>query len=265
MAKVIGLALLLLWVYAPAFWWMADRWWAADSYYSHGPLIPFISALLVWWRRRELAALPKATSRWGPFLVVVGLALQLFSAIWRIYFASALSLLVVLSGLILTFGGMPLWKKAWFPVAFLFFMVPMPLALVAQLSLQLKLWAATAASHLIWWFGIPVMQDGSVLHLPHGVLLVEDLCSGLRSLISLVSLGVLCSYLMKGNWWKRGIVLAATVPVAIAANVFRITVVSLVSEVYGYHLASGAFHDIMGFVLFFLAFGILWVLGWWLR
>ena len=263
--KVGLLAALLLWVYAPAFWWMADRWWAADSYYSHGLLIPFISAGLLWQKRHELAGCAFASSRWGFFLIVLGLLLQIFSAVWRIYFASAFSLLIVLAGLVLAVGGIPLWEKVWFPWAFLLFMIPMPLALIAQASLQLKLWAASASARVVQWFGIPVMQDGSVLYLPHGTVLVEDLCSGLRSMIALVALGVLFTYLTKTTRAKRFLLLAATVPIAVGANILRISIVSLVSEVYGYQWATGIFHDALGFVAFFFAFGLLWLLSRWLR
>ena len=263
--KIGVLAAMLAWVYAAAFWWMADRWWAADSYYSHGPLIPLVSLYLLWSRRKSLAALPPATSGWGWVLILIGLILQIFSAIWRIYFSSALSLLMVLSGLVLAFGGTPLWKRTWFPILFLLFMVPMPLVLIAQISLQLKLWAAAASARIIWWMGIPVGQDGSMLYLPHGSVLVEDVCSGLRSLISLLALGVLCTYLSEGRLRKRILMLAASVPIALSANIFRIAVISLLSEVYGYQLATGTFHDMMGFVSFGLAYLLFMTLGAWLR
>lgn len=263
--KIGLLAALLGWVYAGAFWWMADRWWEADSYYTHGPLIPLVSGFFLWSRRKALADLPPAASGWGFVLIIVGLILQVFSALWRIYFSSALSLLLVLVGLALAFGGFPLWRRVWFPILFLLFMIPMPLAFIAQTSLQLKLWAASVSSRVIWWFGIPVMQDGSTLYMPHGAVMVEDVCSGLRSLIALLALGVLCSYLTNGRLRKRILMLAASVPIALGANIFRISVISLVSEVYGYHLATGAFHDTMGFLAFGLAYGLFTILGAWLR
>ena len=263
--KIGLLAALLAWTYAAAFWWMADRWWAADSYYSHGPLIPLVCAFLVWSLRKEITALPPASSGWGYVLIVAGLLLQIFSAVWRVYFSSALSLLILLAGFVLAFGGRPLWKRTWFPIAFLLFMIPMPLVLIAQMSLSLKLWAAAASARIIWWFGIPVKQNGSILYMPHGAVMVEDVCSGLRSLISLLALGVLCTYLTHGRLRKRIAMLAATVPIALSANIFRICVISMVSEVYGYQLATGAFHDTMGFVAFGLAYGLFLVLGSWLR
>ncbi len=262
----LGLFILLLaWIYAPAVFWMVDRWRAADSYYAHGPLIPLVSGLLLWWRRDQWTRLPAASSPWGFRLIWAGLLLQVFSALWRVYFTSAVSFLPVLTGLVLVFGGRRLLSQVWFPIAFLIFMIPLPLAAIANLSLQLKLFAAGASSQILFWMGIPTLQEGSILYLPHSTVLVEDLCSGLRSLISLIALGVLCTYLLKAVWWKRATLLLATVPVAISANIVRITVVCLVSELYGAQMASGAFHDIMGFVSFGLAYGGLALLGAWLR
>ena len=255
-AKAGVLVALVGWVYAPAFWWMADRWWASDSYYSHGLLIPIVSAALVWRRRHELAALTLSPSPAGLRLIGVAIAMQLLSALWRIYFLSAFSLLTLLAGMVLAVGGRPLWRQVWFPILFLVFMIPMPLALIAQVSLQLKFLAASVSREAIGFFGIPSEQDGSTLYLPHGVVLVEDVCSGLRSLIALLALGVLFTYLTKTVWWKRAALLTATVPIALGANIFRITTVCLVSEVYGYEFASGAFHDAMGFIAFGVAYGL---------
>lgn len=263
--KLVLLGLLLAWVYLPTVIWMADRWWAKDSYYGHGPLIPLVSLALLWWRRAELAVLPRTSSRWGWALIALGLALQTVSAVGRIYFTSALSFFVLLAGMVLVWGGWPLLKGVWFPIAFLFFMVPIPLAAVAQVSLSLKLVAARLSAAFLGLLGVPVFQDGSTLHLPHISVLVEDVCSGLRSLIALVALGVLCAYTMRSTWVRRLLLLAVAVPIAVAANVFRITVICLVGELYGEHLITGTFHDAMGYMAFLFAYGLLSAFGIWLR
>ena len=263
--KLALLGLLLAWVYAPTAIWMADRWWAKDSYYGHGPLIPLVSLTLLWWRRAELAALPRTSSGWGWAWVVLGLALQAVSAVGRIYFTSALSFFVLLVGMILVWGGRPLLKTVWFPIAFLLFMVPIPLAAVAQVSLSMKLLAARLSTIFLISLGIPVFQNGSTLYLPHVTVLVEDVCSGLRSLIALMALGVLCAYMMRSTPVRRLLLLAAAVPIAVAANIFRITVICLVGELYGEHLITGTFHDVMGYMAFLFAYGLLSVFGIWLR
>ena len=263
--KFLLIAALLAGLYAPSLWWMVDRWWAADSYYSHGPLVPFVSGWLLWSRRKTLSKLPLVPSRWGWGWLAMGLLLQIASAFGRIYFTSAISFFFVAVGIVLLLGGRPLLAQVWFPVAFLLFMVPLPLSSIAALSLKMKLWAASVSSRILWAVGVPNLQQGSFLRLPHATVVVEDLCSGLRSLISLIALGFLCAYLMRSSWWKRGVLLLTAVPVAMGANVFRITVVSLVSELYGTQIASGTFHDVMGFITFLGAYGALTLLGWWLR
>lgn len=259
------LGLLLAWIYAPAVWWMVDRWWAKDSYYGHGPLIPLVSLALLWWRRKELAALSPAPSRWGWAWVVLGLALQTVSALARIYFASALSFFFLLVGLILLWGGRPLLKGVWFPVAFLLFMVPLPLEAVAQIAFALKLVAANLSARILAVLGIPVVQQGSTLYLSHVTVMVEDICSGLRSLISLVALGVLCAYTMRSTWVRRLLLLAAAVPIAVGANIFRITVLCAVGELYGGQVITGLFHDAMGYIAFLFAYILFSAFGAWLK
>ena len=263
--KIAVTVLLLAWVYAPAIWWMVDRWGAKDSYYGHGPLIPLVSGLLLWWRRKELAALPAASSGWGWLWVTLGVVLQALSALSRIYFVSALSFFPLLVGLILLWGGKPLWKEIWFPVLFLLFMVPLPLEVVAQMAFWLKLIAANLSAKLLASFGFPIIQNGSTLYLPHVTVMVEDVCSGLRSLISLVALGVLCAYTMRSTRVRRLLLLAATVPIAISANIFRITVLCFVGELYGTQMVTGLFHDTMGYVAFGIAFLLFQAFGNWLK
>ncbi len=263
--RLAVIALLLGWVYAATSKWLVDGWTDPDTYYAHGPLVPMVSAFLLWRQRKELAGAASSPSPWGVRLIILGLGIQLLSAVWRIYFTSAVSFFILLIGLILASGGWGLLKKVWFPVAFLLFMVPMPLSLVASFSLFLKIVAAKTASALIWAMGIPVWREGSVLYLPHSTVLVEDLCSGLRSLIALVALGVLVAYFHRAALWKRLLILSTAVPVALSANVFRIVALSLGSELYGALFAGGLFHDVMGLLSFLLAYGVLVCLSWWLR
>jgi exosortase len=252
------IALLLLLVYIPTFIWMWDRWFSADSYYSHGILIPFVTAYLIWNQREELREFTPSSSPWGVKLFLLGVALHLFSAVFRIYFTSGFSLIVMLIGLILHFYGKEITRRILFPILFLVFMIPLPMVLVANISFKLKIFAAQLAAHILNnHLRIPCLQDGSTIRMQHTQVIVDDVCSGLRSLISLTALGAIFAYWLRGKLWKKAIVFISTVPIAVITNAMRIVLLSSVSEIWGAQYATGVFHDLSGLVVFALAFVLL--------
>ncbi|MBF0532566.1 MAG: exosortase/archaeosortase family protein [Candidatus Omnitrophica bacterium] len=244
--------------YIPTFIWMWDRWFAHDSYYSHGILVPFVTLFLIWMKREELGRTDKTCSAWGLNLIVFGILAHLFSSLFRIYFSSGFSLLLVLAGLILHFYGAKIFRIILFPVVFLVFMVPLPLVTITTISFKLKLIAAQLATLSLNHLGVPAVRQGSMIYMRDAYVVVEDVCSGLRSLISLTALSSVFAYLMKGNWWKRGMIFLSAVPIAIITNVARIMTLSLISEIWGSQYATGLIHDMTGFMVFALAFILLW-------
>ncbi len=255
---IIGLILLL--VYVPTFIWMWDRWFARDSYYTHGILIPFVTAYLIWLKKDTLKTITPTSSRWGMVLIISGVLLHLFSALFRVYFSSGFSIIIVLYGLTLHFYGRRYLKEILFPLSFLFFMIPLPMMIIANISFQLKLFAAKIAAYILNNnLRIPCLQDGSTLIMRHSQVVVDDVCSGLRSLISLTALGSLFAYWMKGGIVKRFTLFLSTIPIAVITNVIRIIFLALVSEIWGSQYVSGFLHDLSGFAVFALAFLFLYL------
>jgi exosortase len=256
----LTVALLLGLAYIPTFIWMWDRWFARDSYYSHGILIPFVTGYLIWTQKDELKRLVPSSSPWGLRIFLLGVGLHLISAIFHIYFSSGFSFVVILIGLILHFFGKDILMKVLFPVLFLIFMVPLPMVLVANISFKLKVFAAQLAANILNnHLRIPCLQDGSTIRMQHTQVIVDDVCSGLRSLISLTALGAIFAYWIKANPWKKAIVFLSTIPIAVITNAMRIVLLSSVSEIWGAQYATGLFHDISGLVVFALAFVLLFV------
>lgn len=254
--EILALALTLA-AFAPTLVWMWDRWFARDSYYSHGILIPAVSIVLIWAKREELSATGRRESPWGLTLVIAGLALYLVSSILRIYFSSGFSFLIVLVGLVLHFFGAAVFRKIWFPLFFLFFMIPLPMVVIANISFQLKIFAAEFATHILNSMRLPAIREGSIIKMHSAYVIVDDVCSGLRSLISLTALGSIFAYWMNGPWWRRGLLFLTTIPIAVVTNVFRVVFLSAVSEIYGVEFAKGFVHDASGFMVFGLAFILL--------
>ncbi len=249
--------LLIFLTYIPSLLWMWERWFARDSYYSHGILIPLVSAYLIWQQRDVLKSIPPKASAWGLRLFYVGIACHLLSAVFRVYFTSGFSLIIVALGLVLHFLGTAALRVLLFPVLFLVFMVPLPLVAVVNISFQLKMFAATIASFLLNSVRIANTQEGSLIVMSNAQVVVDDLCSGLRSLIALMALGSLFAYWLKGRFYKKVILFLSAIPIAVITNVVRIFMLSFVTEIWGSQYAAGFVHDASGFVVFIVAYLLL--------
>jgi exosortase len=239
----------------PTFCWMAERFDAHDSFYSHGWLIPFASAWLIWQRRERLGRVRLQPSFWGLALLLPALAVHVISTWWRIHFLSGFAMVAAVWGLVWTAWGAEALRALRFPLAFLLFMVPLPGIALISASFYLKLAAASLATRLLPFVGIPAVQQGSTIQVPGVSIIVDDTCSGLRSLISLIALSTLWTSLMPAGA-RRGhklAVVAASIPIALAANMVRILVLVVLAVVYGPKVADGFIHYGSGLVVFGVA------------
>ena len=256
-AKELSAGIIFLLAYVPTLIWMWDRWFARDSYYSHGILIPIVTLFLIWQKKDELASVQKTGSKWGMGLIIVGMLMHVFASLMRVYFISGFSMLVVLVGLILFFYGFAVFKKILFPISFLVFMVPVPLVIITNISFKMKIFAAKIATAMLNNAGIPALREGSLIHMRNAQVVVDDVCSGLRSLISLMALGSIFAYWMKSSILKKCILFSVTIPIAVVTNVARIIFLSLIAEIWGPQFAVGFVHDASGLLVFALAFILL--------
>lgn len=252
--KSIILSILVICVYIPTFIWMMDRWTAAETYYSHGFLVPLISLFIVWQKRQELGKLKVNPLKLGWAVFALGIFIHIISSLWQVYFSSGFSLILVIIGLILIFLGKEFFKKLLFPILFLIFMVPLPLVLISNLSFRLKIIASQISVFIVNKLGIAAIREGSIIKTTHSFLTVEDPCSGIRSLIALIALGAIMAYYSRLTKAKKFILFLSSIPIAILSNVIRIVALTFVSEIYGAKLATGKFHDMMGIFVFVFAF-----------
>lgn len=252
--KIMVVFGLVLTAYIPTFLWMFERWSSKDSYYSHGFLIPIISLALIWIKREELSKIKLTPLAGGWILFILAILIHLISALLRVYFTSGFSIIITLSGLVLLFLGKEFFKQLLFPISFLIFMIPLPLVAIANISFKLKIFAAQIATLVINALGVEAVRDGSIIKTAHSYLIVEDPCSGIRSLIALIALGAVMTYLSKISKTKKAILFLSTMPIAIFSNVIRIVALTLASDMYGAKFASGFFHDMMGVLVFVISF-----------
>jgi exosortase len=244
-------ALLLIACYGPLLAGLA-RQWATDSDMSHGFLVLPVVAFVVWRRRAELAAIQPQTNWWGFGIALWGAVQMLLGTLAAQVFIARTAFLVSVIGAVLFLGGTRALKTLAFPLLLLLFLFPIPATIYAQVTLPLQMFASATAEAVLNSIGIPVLRDGNILELPHERLSVVEACSGIRSLLSLSFLSLIYAYFFDKRVGMRWVLLAATIPIAIAANAARVTLTGILGE-YRAGLAHGAFHLFEGWVLFAVA------------
>lgn len=231
------------------------RTWNTNENYSHGPLVPLTSIALVWLRWSRLAEVERRPDARGFALLGLGCLMHVVGVRADVFALQSWSLIPVLFGLSLTFLGGTLTRRLTFPIAYLGFMMTFPPILMNQLSYALKEVAVRAAAAGAQALGVALQRDGMTLYLATGELRVENPCSGLRSLIALLATGTLFAYLQPGGGWRRAVMLLASVPIAMLGNAVRLLVLIVAAHYRGVVWATGAFHDVTGYVLYAVALG----------
>ncbi|MBI4000046.1 MAG: exosortase/archaeosortase family protein [Candidatus Omnitrophica bacterium] len=245
---------LLAYTYYPTFMWMIDRWVARDSYYAHGFLIPLVSLYWVFKKKKKLASCTVQSEPLGLVVLGLGALLQIACSVLRVYFVSALSFVLVVFGTVYFLFGKKIIKEVWFPIAFLFLMVPLPLLVISEVTLRMKFFVSEISTFLLNSMGMKAVREGSYIYTPNAVCLVGDPCSGLRSFLAFLCLGFVFAYGTRLDLWKKAVLVTAGLPLAIISNVFRVFAMALIGEIYGMELAANPIvHDGAGILTFVFA------------
>jgi exosortase len=231
--------------------------WSTNDNYSHGPLIPLTSAALVWLRWDKLRRLEVRPDGRGLWLVLLGCLMHVLGTRADLFALEGWSLLPLLFGLSITFFGRAVTHMLAFPIGYLGFMLTFPPVVMNTISYALKELAVRASVWGAQVAGAHVRRDGMSLFLSTGELRVENPCSGLRSLLALVATGTLFAYFQTGGMWRRWAVLLAAVPIALAGNIARLTLLVVVADRTSVERATGTFHDASGYVLYAVSLGLL--------
>ena len=226
--------------------------WSSDQDMGHGFFVPLVAGYIVWQRRGKLASITRQPNLWGLALVIYAAAQALAGTVGAELFTARIAFVLSLTGVLLYLGGKAWVKELTFPLLLLLFMIPIPQIIYARLTLNLQFLASQLAETFITLMGIPVIRTGNVLELPHQTLNIVEACSGIRSLISLSFLSLVYAYFADKRVWMRWALLIATVPIAIAANVIRVALTGLLSQL-DTDLAKGLYHEIEGYLVFIVA------------
>lgn len=248
----VGLAGALVWTYWLIIPGLVAQWWNEPEY-SHAFLIPVVSAALAWSKRDELARLPIAVGYWGLPLMALALLACVVGKVGADLFLQRLSLVLMIGGGVLYVAGARVFGALLFPIAFLVLMIPLPGLVFNSVAFPLQLFAARVSSVVLEMVGVPVLREGNVMHLAAASLDVEEACSGIRSLLSLIALSVLYGHLAFSTLTPRIILVLLVPPIAIAANVLRVFVAGLLAHYVSVDTALGVFHTAGGLAVFAIA------------
>jgi exosortase len=245
----VALLLLIVWLYASILARLFTQW-RTDPNASHGFFVPAFAVFVLWKNWSELKSIKPAPSWSGLTLMIGALALLILGDLGAEIFLSRVSLLFVLAGLIVLFHGWPWFRAVLFPWAFLFLMIPIPVIVFQEVTFPLQILASKLASAALPVLGVVVHREGNVIQLATmHPLQVVSACSGIRSLLSLVTLAVIYGYLMEDRQWVRIVLAIAAVPIALVANSFRVVGAGLIS-LWDPEKAEGFFHTFEGWLIF---------------
>jgi exosortase len=235
--------------------WLADLW--NDPNYSHGLIVPAVSAWLTYERRDQLRKLLPHPASSALALVLGGLALLVLGRLAAELFLMRVSLLVLVTGLLAFICGYAYVRALALPLAFLLFMVPLPTIVLNAVTLPLQFVASEVAVTILHWLALPALREGNVIVLPNAALEVVEACSGLRSMVSLGAMSVIIAVLTLRRTLLRALLVASSVAIAVLTNGTRISGTGVLAYYYGPSVAEGFFHGFSGWMVFVCGLALL--------
>lgn len=238
--------------------------WEHKPVYSHGYLVPLFSLALLWFRRDQLKSRLCSPSWLGFLLVGLGVGLRLGGAYFYYEWFDYFSILPMLAGLCLLIGGTHALKWAAPSIVFLFFMLPLPYRLEVGLRTPLQHLGTIASCFTLQTMGLPAYAEGNQIHgITEHPLEVEQACSGLGMMMVFFAMCAAVVYLISHRpLWERGLVMLSAAPIAIFANVVRITATGMLFA-FGFDRAANILHEqLSAFLMMPIALGLLWLELW---
>jgi exosortase len=254
------LALTVAAVFGPTLAILARQWWE-DPNYSHGLVIPFLCAFIIWRQKEELASVPFKPTWWGALIVIFSLLLLLVGSLGAELFLTRMAFWGTCVGLVLYFAGLPLLRKLTFPIGLFLLAIPIPALIFNELVFPLQLVASRFATFCLERVDVmPVLREGNLLVLPGYTLEVVEACSGIRSLMSLIALAVAYGYFLEKRVWMRWLLVLFVFPLAIFSNGIRVFVTAILTHYWGLAAAEGFLHSFSGWAIFVVSMVLLFAL-----
>ena len=235
---------------------LAADWWN-DPESSHGPVVPLFSLFVIWHAQKKWQPLPVRPAWFGLVIVLGSLALLVTGVLGVEFFLARSSFVFMLAGLIVFFLGWDYFRAFLFPWAFLFLMIPIPAIIFNHITFPLQLLATNFSATALQLIGIPVLQEGNVIQMARTTLEVAEACSGIRSLLTLVTLAIIYGYFLETRLSRRIIFALAAIPIAVLANGLRVFGTGVLAQYWSPEAAQGFFHTFSGWLIFVIAMFLL--------
>jgi len=285
--RTLALVFALVFLYASVLAKLSHDWWT-DENYSHGLLIPIVIGYILWAEREKLRQVHRRPSMlWGGTAILLALFALWAGVAGAELFMQRTSLVLMLAGVVVYFWGGLLLRYVWVPLFLLLLAIPIPTIVLNKIAFPLQLFASRCAVWSMRLFDIPVLRQGNVIELlplnslETKKLEVVEACSGIRSLMTLMTLAVVFAYFSyppssSGNrpnksgplsslrsWglWRSLLLVLSAIPIAILTNALRVSGTGVLARYYGVTIADGFFHSFSGWVIYIVAFLLLFAFG----
>lgn len=258
--QIVIASVLLLFLFAPTISWLWERWTMSVWQNGHGILVTLLVIYLIGGELKKLKALPQQASAWGFAILAPALIIHMLDTGLNSQLLSAFALFMSLPGLALLFLGPKRTKAILFPLVILLLTLPIPLVFTESIHMGLRIVATKSVVWLLKIFGVPVYSTGTLLQVENGTLQVADACSGFSTLYAAVTIAILTAYFCN-SVKRRILVLMIAVPLAIAVNIVRVLVLTLLVNWFGLDVLATAAHQISGLLTFMVALPIIFFLG----
>jgi exosortase len=258
---LLVLSVLLLASYIPMLYSLG-KLWLTDDDMSHGLFVPIAAAFIIRDKRHLLASMRPKVNYWGLVPVIFGMVMLCIGppSLPTFVFITRTAFLFSLVGCIWFLGGTAILRALAFPLGLLVLMIPLPGFIYDRLTLPLQLLASWLAENFLTVLGFSVLREGNILHMPTQTLDVAEACSGLRSLYALTFLTLTYAYFFASRTWRRWVLVAAIIPVAILANAGRVTATAILGT-FNPAWTAGFYHEMLGWTVFVFAFAMLFGLN----
>jgi exosortase len=254
---ILGLIAVLTYAYWPTLVRVEDAW-RNEPDYSHGYLVPLLAGLLCWHRRDSFPGVTRKASWAGLSLIFVAILMRFVGRLAFAEFLDGWSIVPMLAGVVWVLLGFEVMKWALPAIGFLILMIPLPYQAESLMSWKLQGFATELSTIFLRILGQPAVSEGHVIWLNDQRLMVEEACSGLRIFIGVAALTYFWAAMATRSWIDRIMLIAIAVPLAVFVNAVRITVVGLLFERFDEPAQQNTIHDISGYLMIPLAFGLLW-------
>jgi exosortase len=244
------------WLFHGTFAGLFGRWWD-DPTYAHGFLVPLASAFFVYEALRRNRDIEVGGSLWGAPVLAAAILAFFAGKLGNMLFIQAIAFIVSLAALALLVEGWAFFKVTVLPIGFLVFMCPLPSGFYDMVSARLRLFASGVSTVLLQMAGVPATASGNIIYIPNATLSVEDACSGIRSLFGIIATATAFAFVVRGGFLRKAVFILSAAPIAVFANILRVTGTGFLQNAGYSRLAEGFYHQVEGWMFYVIALAAL--------